>query len=281
MTSVLATMRRGAGAAKRRLFPRAETKAWRDACRRAARTPRRVRGAIDLAGYTIEYADLATLCPQWHDIFVRQTLDFHTTSPSPRVLDCGANVGLASLYFKRRYRSARITAFEADSALADILRRNLAANGARDVEVIAAAVWTRDGEVAFRAEGADAGAIDGLPGGPVGAPVSTVPAVRLADVIAGEPVDLLKLDVEGAESAVLADCETALSNVRALVMDLHEFDPSARRAPGVLELVRRAGFTYTVSDLVPLPWRADVARPDSPFPGAPLCWAVTVRAWRP
>jgi FkbM family methyltransferase len=278
--SVLQAVRRGAGAAKRRLFPAAELKAWQEACRRAERAPRHVAGRIDLAGYSIEYADLLTLCPQWHDIFVVRGLDFATPAASPRILDCGANVGLASLYYKRRYPAARITAFEADPSLAAILARNLQVNGAADVEVVSAAVWTRNGEVAFRAEGADGGAIDGLPGGVIEAPITTVPCVRLAELISREPVDLLKLDVEGAEGAILQDCAAALGGVRALIMDLHEFDPSARAAPAIFDLLARAGFTYAATDLVPLPWRPPVAAATSSFPRTALCWAMTVRAWR-
>jgi hypothetical protein len=68
--------------------------------------------------------------------------------------------------------------------------------------------------------------------------------------------------------------------VRAMVMDLHEFDPSARQAPRVLERLARAGFTYAIDDFVPLTWRQPTADPGSPFPGRALTWAMTVRAWR-
>ena len=52
-----------------------------------------------------------------------------TATSTPRILDCGANVGLASLFFRRLYPQARITAFEADPALFAILEANLDANG--------------------------------------------------------------------------------------------------------------------------------------------------------
>ncbi len=279
MTGVVGTMRRGAGAAKRRLFPSPERKAWLHACRTAARTPRYERGRITLAGYDLDFPDLLTLCPQWYDIFVDGSLDFQSSTAAPRILDCGANVGLASLYFKRRYPAARITAFEADPAIAALLEGNLRRNGAADVEVRRAAVWTGDGDVSFRAEGADAGAIDGVGLSGRGA-VVRVAAVRLADVIAQEPVDLLKLDVEGAEAAVLADCELVLSGVRALILDLHEFDPARRQAPVVLDCLRAAGFDYSVGALVEMPDRPPVAGAATPFPGRAMCWAMTVRAWR-
>jgi len=273
-------MRRAVGAAKRWLTPSTEEIAWRRACRLSQRTPRFTPGEITLGPYSVRYADLLTLCPQWRDIFVDTSLDFETRNPAPRILDCGANVGLASLFYKRRYPAARITAFEADPALFDILTTNVRANGAASVETRHAALWTSTGTVTFHCEGSDSGMVGTRPGA-VDGRARTVPSLRLRDVLNEAPVDLLKLDIEGAEAGVLADCEPALHRVNAIVMDLHEFDPAARQSPRVLELLTRAGFSYSIDEFVPLPWREPVAGADTPFPGTALQWAMTVRAWRP
>lgn len=272
--------RRTLGAIRRRIFERPEKAAWRQACRLAETTPRFTPGTIRLMDFDLRYADLLTLCPQWDDIFVRQTLAFTAATPSPRILDCGANVGFASLYFRRLYPAARITAFEADPALFAILTANLQANGAGSVETRHAAVWTSAGSLTFHCEGSDSGMIGSLSGA-VDGRATDVPSVRLRDVIDEAPVDLLKLDIEGAEDAVLADCEPVLHRVKALVMDLHEFDPAMRQAPRVLERLARARFSYAVDDLVALPGREPRAGAGSPFPGRALQWAMTVRAWRP
>src|SRR4029453_7097593 len=126
------------------------------------------------------YSDLLSFCPQWQDIFVNNALAYETANPAPRILDCGANIGLASLFFKRRYPAARITAFEADPAIAAMLAENVRRNGASDVEVVAAAVWTETGEVTFRPDGADSGAVAALEGAPATDAIR-VPTVRLAD----------------------------------------------------------------------------------------------------
>jgi FkbM family methyltransferase len=275
--------RRLAGRAKRRLFPSPEMAAWQRACRAAERVPRHAPGTIELMGYRLRYADLLTLCPQWHDLFVAGAYRFVAAGQVPRVLDAGANIGLASLYFKRLYPRARITAYEADPAICALLRENLAANGAADVETVQAAVWTRTGSLDFRCEGSDSGAVVD-PGSGLGAdlpgPVRSVPAVRLRDVLEREPVDLLKLDIEGAEAAVLADCAGALGQVRALIAEVHEFDPARRRTPEILDRLAEAGFTCALDELHPLPWRSPVAAPGTPFPGRALCWVVLVRAWK-
>jgi FkbM family methyltransferase len=283
MTPWLRLGRRAAGAVYRQLFPTPEIAAWRHAQQRAAAIPRYTPGSIRMLDYELRYSDLLSFCPQWHDIFIDGALEFRADSDAPRILDCGGNVGLASLFFKRRFPAARITAYEADPALFAILQANLAANRASDVEAVHAALWTANGRVTFQAEGSDSGMIGTLSGAVAGTSVE-VPGLRLRDVIAGEAnnrIDLLKLDIEGAEDAVLADCEPVLARVGAIVMDLHEFAPTDRQAPRVLELLTRNGYTYTVDEFVPQPWRPPVAPPSAPFPGKALVWSMTVRAWRP
>jgi len=140
-------------------------------------------------------------------------------------------------------------------------------------------VWTGDGALSFSCEGSDSGMIGALPGAVAGTSTQ-VPSVRLRNIIEREPIDVLKLDIEGAEGAVLEDCAGALGHVRTLLLDLHEFDPAVRQAPRVLDLLTRAGFTYTVGELVSLPWRKPVAGPDTPFPAHAMTWAMLVRAWR-
>jgi len=279
MSAATKLIRRAAGAAYRQLFPMPEVAAWRRADQRAGTIPRHTPGSIRMLEYELQYADLLSFCPQWHDIFVEGALEYRAASASPRILDCGANVGLASLFFKRRYPAARITAYEADPSLFAIAKANLTANGAADVETINAAVWTSAGRVVFRAEGTDSGMIDGLAGAVDGSAVE-VASLRLRDILAGERIDLLKLDIEGAEDAVLADCEPVLDRVDAIVMDLHEFAPAVRQAPRVLERLTRAGFVYVVDEFVPQPWRPPVTSSETPFPGKALVWSMTVRAWR-
>jgi FkbM family methyltransferase len=270
---------RKANSIRRQLFPSPEAAAWKQAWHLAELTPRMTPGTIRMLDYRLQYSDLLSFCVQWQDIFVKRCLEFQAATDAPRILDCGANVGLASLYFKRRYPHACITAYEADPGLAAMAEANLKVNGAVDTEVVHAALWTTNGQLTFRCEGSDSGMIAALPGAVDGRAV-VVRAQRLRDLLEAEPVDLLKLDIEGAEDPVLADCEPALHRVRAMIMDLHEFDPSERRAPCVLDRLTRAGFAYAVDEFVPLTWRQPLAGATTPFPGKAMQWAMTVRAWR-
>jgi FkbM family methyltransferase len=244
--------------------------------RRAQHEPRRTAGEISIAPYQLEYADAMSAWPQWDDIFVRQMLAFDTSERAPRIIDCGANIGLASLYYARRYPHAKLTAIEADPALAAICERNLTRNGCTQFDVKAAAAWTANGETEFICEGADSGMLASL-GSSVTGIARMVPTVRLRDYL-DHTVDLLKIDIEGAELPVLEDCASLLHHVRALTIEVHEFDPAHRQTGVVLELLGRAGFIFGMSHLCPLPWRSSESA--APFPGAPCVWAVTVFAWR-
>lgn len=279
MNSTLKFLRREAGAIYRWLTPSPEAAAWQRLDSLAGTLPRRTPGSVRVLDYDLEYADLLSLCPQFHEIFVQRGLQFRTASASPRILDCGANIGVASLFFKRAYPGARITAYEADPELCAMTKRNLERNGAGDVDVVQAALWTSNGNVTFRAEGSDSGMIDGL-AGMVDGTGMTVPSLRMRDVLEHDRIDLLKLDIEGAECAVLEDCEPVLDRVNAIVMDLHEFDPGDRQSPRVFECLTRAGFVYSVDDLLQQQWRPPLAPDTAPFPKMPLVWTMTVRAWR-
>lgn len=281
MNATLKFARRAAGAIYRQINPSPELAAYRMLETLGAKTPRHTPGRVRVLDLDVEYADLQSFVPQFGEMFVNQGYSFRTSSPSPRILDCGSNVGLASLVFRRQYPGARITAYEADPDLCAMTKRNLERNGAGDVDVVHAALWTSNADVTFRAEGSDSGMVAGVAGAAdLTAKSMTVPGLRLRDVLANDRIDLLKLDVEGAEGALLADCEPVLDRVNAIVMDLHEFDPRERQSPRVFDCLARSGFVYSLDDLLLQHWRPPVAAETSPFPTTPLVWTMTVRAWR-
>jgi len=274
---VLTHFRRLARDVRHDIWPTPERAVLQELEWRAVHEPRRHGGQIAVTPYRFKYVDAMSTWPQWDDIFIHQSLDFASDVPSPRILDCGANIGLASIYFKRRHPLATLTAFEADPRLASICRSNLAVNEATEqVDVKEAAVWTVEGTLEFICEGTDSGAIASL-GEPIQGPLMSVPSVRLRDWL-DEPVDLLKLDVEGAELSVLEDCRDRLCNVRAMFVEVHESNAEKRKTGAMFDLLTGAGFVFDVRALTPLPWRASQVQ--SPFNDPSPNWVATVRAWR-
>lgn len=72
---------------------------------------------------------------------------------------------------------------------------------------------------------------------------------RISDYL-NEPIDFLKLNIEGEELAVLQEAEASgrLRNVRELVLEYHGWPKGEQRLGAILELLDRQGFRYLIHD---------------------------------
>jgi FkbM family methyltransferase len=152
-------------------------------------------------------------------------------------VDAGANIGLAPLYWKLHGPEFRYVGFEPDPLAAATCRANLQAWGCPGV-VHEVALAAHAGKARFRRDRADAGAL-ALAG--AGTDTIEVTTVRLADFIT-EPVDLLKIDIEGAEAEVLADIEPQLGQVRNLFVEVHSRRGEPQNWGELITRLQRAGF---------------------------------------
>jgi FkbM family methyltransferase len=223
--------------------------------RRLQSLPRRTPSETTLLGRRVRILDALSFVYQREEIFTREIYRFPCDHDAPFILDGGSNIGLAIIYFKQVYPRATVVGFEPDPKACAALRANLAAFGLGDVEVHAAALWKEAGTLPFMPDDADGGrvvATDPARGS------CSVAAVRLRDYL-DRPVDLLKLDIEGAETEVLEDCRDRLGNVRNLFVEYHSFADRPQALPALTALLAEAGFRLHVHPVVTSP-RPFVAR---------------------
>jgi FkbM family methyltransferase len=187
------------------------------------------------------------------DVFAGHEYQFQMRQRSPFIIDAGAHVGVATHYFKHYYPRARVLALEANPVTFDLLQKNVSHNGLDNVRTMQAALAPEAGEITFYAS-----ASDEEPGawgdsairqpwhaGEATAEV-TVPAVTLSSLLT-EPVDLVKLDIEGLETAVLEEAAPKLSLVRRVVLEFHGTERNRDNDIGRLtEILRGAGLTPEV-----------------------------------
>lgn len=201
-------------------------------------------GSTTLLGPSTRFADSASFLSAYNYIFDDEIYDFDVSKSDPVILDGGANVGLAIFYWKQRYPDAQITAFEPDPEIFDILRWNCQSHGYSDVELIQKGLWKRETEMHFASDSADAGHFTevGQFEDKKDEPISTI---RLRPFL-NEPIDLLKLDIEGSEVEVILDCEGALNNVKRLFVEYHSFVDQDQRLDSILRVLHDAGFRYHI-----------------------------------
>lgn len=207
----------------------------------AGSTPRNKTTTLTYDGLRFQTPDSLMFFWQVKEIFVDESYAFPSTSAQPVIIDCGSNIGTSVVYFSRHYPKAKIVAYEADAETAKTLRSNLAANGATNVEVVEKAVWTDNEGVDFGSGGSDVSSVF------LATNVHRVPSVRLRDVLLQElHVDMLKIDIEGAEVPVLEDCRDALAHVQNLFVEYHAYLGEPQTLPQLLQILTDSGFRYYV-----------------------------------
>ena len=197
-----------------------------------------------ILGRKLLFSDSASFIQSYHEIFEQHVYLFNADSRHPYIIDCGSNIGLSILYFKKCYPEARIIGFEPDPGLFELLRANLIEFGLSDVMVYQRAVLDKSQSVLFTSQGGSSGHLDDNGETPNHAGIQ-VEAVSLHPYIK-EPVDLLKIDIEGAEFRVLTSLAGQLQLVRRLFVEYHSMAGRAQDLDQLLAILRNAGFRYYV-----------------------------------
>jgi FkbM family methyltransferase len=213
---------------------------------RLSELPRYVPSSSNITGFEMEFPDGLSFIEAWKEIWEREIYSFQAETTSPLILECGANVGLASLYFKKKYPNAKIIAFEPDPKIFGFLKKNVESSGFKGIDLNQKAVWYENTKLPFFSEGSDSGRI--LEG-----PESLcVESIDLSEYLTTK-VDFLKIDIEGAEFEVLSKIERCLSNVERLFLEYHSYKNLPQVLDSLLGILKRNGFRYHMHSLLPMP----------------------------
>jgi len=207
--------------------------------------PRYTLSDVSFLGHTIKIVDSASFASMKRELFDHEIYKFIADKKDPYIVDCGANIGLSIIYFKRLYPDAKIIAFEPDKNIFNVLRDNITIFGFSDVTLLDKGVWNKEGVLQFYAEGADGGRIatnDDTSN------LIKIKTTRLREYLQ-HPVDFLKIDIEGAETEVLGDCCDLLDHVKNIFVEYHSFNKKQQTLDRILKILTDAGFRYYIQSL--------------------------------
>lgn len=182
-----------------------------------------------------------------HEIWFEESYRLPVELKPTVLVDVGANIGMTSLWLAKQYDCRRIIAVEPSAGNAAVARENFASNGI-DAVVHEAAAGARDGDAKFYEVSSstngrlvfDDDQEADLPVGVVKAvPVRVISmASILASLPADMPIDLMKVDIEGGEQALLTGDVSWLARVKTLLIEFH---PSLIDYAGLVGIIERSG----------------------------------------
>jgi FkbM family methyltransferase len=136
------------------------------------------------------------------------------------IIDAGANVGMSALYFLNRYQVEKIFCIEPDLQNLKILKKNISNEIANErAIIIEAALSDISGRASWDSEGLAYNSKLALSPGDV-----IVQTITINDVIEKyniQKIDLIKFDIEGAESLVFSSDSSWLKKVDSLIIEIH------------------------------------------------------------
>lgn len=163
--------------------------------------------------FTFRGCDLSAL----KEVFIDQEYEFLkdilTTDKPPVILDVGAHIGTFSLWALKTNPKAQIISVEASPNTFKIVN-DTAQKTQKNWKVINRAAWKNTDSIAFSDDG-ESMSHKVLPEGK-----KMVQGIPLSE-LAKDDIDLMKIDIEGAEEAFLSQNHEALENVACLVIELH------------------------------------------------------------
>jgi len=165
--------------------------------------------------------------PTYDQVFLKGEYEFNVKYSPKVIIDAGANIGLASIYFANKFPEVKILAIEPEASNFEMLKKNTAQY--ENIIPIHGALWNENNQIDLMDPGLGEWGFmtqevnlkeENL--GERRHRVKGLTIDRIMEEHGIEFADILKIDIEGAEREVFNDPSGWISKVGALIIELHE-----------------------------------------------------------
>jgi len=200
----------------------------------------------NIEGFTVYGYKYSTLSYLYSEVFLKKEYEFNYSRPNPVIFDCGANIGFAALYLKRKYPQAKIFSFEPNPFAFEMLKKNVEANG---LDVNCLNIGVADEHTTLDFYISEAGSLMGsvLKERGTGEKYE-VKVEKLSDYITQHRPDLIKIDIEGAEAMVIKDLVASgtIGMPSEYIIEFHHNLDKDLKLAGFLAEFEKAGYEYSL-----------------------------------
>jgi FkbM family methyltransferase len=184
--------------------------------------------------------------PTFQQLFIREEYKTQLPFVPKNIIDCGVNIGLSVVYFKNQFPNARIVGIEPETSNFQQAKKNT--EHLSDVHLIKAAVWHKQVNLKI-VPGEDHGNWSFHVEETTEAGPDTIPAVCISDLMKQyqmDEIDLLKMDIEGAELEVFQNnYQDWLPRTKVLMIETHDQDRRGTTGPFFARM-SEYGFRVTI-----------------------------------
>lgn len=162
------------------------------------------------------------------------------------IIDLGANVGLTSLWFYKKYPKAQIIAVEPAKENLEYLHKNIESNRIKNVFIEEKPVWNKITKLGFSPGECSPSDYFGETKNDLNYLSTTMPnIIKKFDI---EHIDILKCDIEGGEIPILTSNNEWLSKVDNIFIEIHSMVHaglgSVQHAPIIFKEMKNKGFEF-------------------------------------
>lgn len=202
---------------------------------------------IKFRKYSFTYFNKEEISILIDEIFKKEIYSIHLQNNSPTIFDIGSYIGLSTIYFKDLYPKAKIRCFEPNPNIFPILEENIFLNNLKDVTLHNIALGKNNETRSFYIDKSANAAFSTASfrkdawNGKQRSKEIFVKTKKLSEYIDNH-IDLIKIDIEGAEKEVLDDLENS-GKTKFISNMLIEYHPKKNTSiKNIVDLLRRNSF---------------------------------------
>ena len=186
----------------------------------------KIRNKLYIIYYAVKFGKLVIRksTSDWKafkQVFIAKEYDFPIKAEPQLIIDGGANVGYASLFFANKFPRAEIIAIEPEESNFAILKRNTVKH--KQITAIKAGLWHKKAYLKIADTGLGKWGFMVEETGPDNYDIQAITIDEILRQSGKKEIDILKLDIEGAEKELFSEnYESWLGKVKVLIIELHD-----------------------------------------------------------
>ncbi|GAB6391459.1 MAG: FkbM family methyltransferase [Treponematales bacterium] len=166
----------------------------------------------------------------YEHIFLEKEYAIKTKRSPKTIVDAGANIGLASVYFANQFPESQIIAIEPECGNYELLKKNV--ENYKNIIPLNNALWNTSeeidlldtglGEEGFMVTTKDEHHITKTPKHNLKNKIKGITIDEIMKNYNFDSIDILKIDIEGSEREVFECSDGWINKVNAIIIELHE-----------------------------------------------------------